>query len=33
MAERVKRLEQSILEVVKLAPAPVQAVIQCLHVF
>lgn len=33
MAERVKRPEQSILEVAKLAPAPVQAVIQGLHVF
>ena len=31
MGERVKRLEQSILEVVKLAPAPVQAVIQGLQ--
>jgi transposase len=31
MAERVKRLEQSILEVVKLAPAPLQAVIQGLQ--
>jgi len=31
MEQRVKRLEQSILEVVKLAPAPVQAVIQGLQ--
>src|SRR5664279_584848 len=31
MGERVKRLEKSILEVVKLAPAPVQAVIQGLQ--
>jgi transposase len=31
MGERVKRLEQSILEVVKLAPAPMQAVIQGLQ--
>jgi transposase len=31
MAERVKRLEQSILELVNLAPAPVQAVIQGLQ--
>jgi transposase len=31
MEQRIKRLEQSILEVVKLAPAPVQAVIQGLQ--
>jgi transposase len=31
MEQRVKRLEQSILEVVKLAPSPVQAVIQGLQ--